>query len=153
MREIYNIGNVKENNVTSLQNFIDNFRKHYNALQAMNINTDTWDLFLVHHLSLKLDIASRTEVESKSSADSILSVADFLKILTDRCRLMHAISESNSSAKSSRGIHHQINSRTLVTTSLICVGCLQANHEISKCDSFRKKNPEILFCNCYDMGT
>lgn len=132
MSDIYNINNVKENCSNSLQQFIDSFLKYYNALKALNLDVSSWDLFLVHHLSEKLDHQTRIQVEQNTPVDNLLTVAEFVDILRKRCRFMNAISCSRSNSSRPKQKSH-----TLVTAaSLKCAACLQADHAIYQCKKF-----------------
>lgn len=150
IKDIYNISNVREDSVTSLQTFIDTFLKFFNALKALNVNVAHWDLFMVHHLSQKLDRQSRTEVEKKSPTDQILTIDEFIKILTNRCRFLNAISQDSGNTSSRTKLYSNRRqsssiSHAMVATSLKCSACLQSDHLIYKCDKFIAQTPEQRF--------
>lgn len=152
IKDIYNIACVREDSVSSLQHFIDTFLKFFNALKALGVDVSNWDLFIVHHLSLKLDNKTRIDVEMKSPVDNLLTIDDFIQILVNRCRFLSAISQpssTNSRPKTTTRFHNASqldkSQRTMVTTSLNCAGCLQSDHIIYKCDNFLAKTPEERF--------
>lgn len=146
MRDIYNISYVKENSISSLQLFIDTFLKHFNALKALGVNVTSWDLFLVHHLCQRLDYHTRKEVEKSSKVDRLMTIDEFIKILTERCRFMNAVSEVRPNPSSSkRPSRHDKDIKSLVTSSFKCPICSRTEHDIYKCKKFLQLTPEEKF--------
>lgn len=60
-----------------LQKFLDKIESNLHSLRALDVNLETWDLLLVHHLSTKLDLKSRKELESMKRLDSNVTYEHF----------------------------------------------------------------------------
>lgn len=73
VRELYDV----ESTARSLQKFLDKIESNLHSLRALDVNLETCDLLLVHHLSTKLDVKSRKELESMKRPDSNVTYEHF----------------------------------------------------------------------------
>lgn len=154
MKRLYDIKKPVENSSSSLQSFLDTVVKHYNALKALKVPVDAWDLFLIHHLCDRLDDSSKIEIITKSPVMDILTFDKFVEILKLRCKILDAKRSSNLNAsntdftnKSSSNTNrsNKFSSHTdrfgkptgvMVAQGLTCVFC-KGNHSLDYCSQFR----------------
>lgn len=149
MKELYYIKPIKkENDAVSLRIFIDNVWKQYNSLKALNIPVEGWDLYLVFHVSELLDPESRKEVELKKTANEIPTIKEILDTLSNRARILEAMSPVNKIKESKQCFPNKLplssnkSSHSLVSTEdsdnknvTKCKYCNE-NHSIFQCNSF-----------------
>ncbi|XP_024872555.1 uncharacterized protein LOC112455085 [Temnothorax curvispinosus] len=119
IKNFYDLKITQEDSASSLQTLIDGVRRNYHALKALKQPVDKWDAFLTYHITIKLDAASRKEIESKAPTDRIQTFEEIMTVLEERVRVLEAIATS-ARAKPERS------SKAFVTTSKVMCGICQA---------------------------
>jgi hypothetical protein len=72
---------VKESHV-ALRSLLDNFQKHFRALENLGEPVQHWDSLLLHLLSNKLDTRTKREWEAAAVANKYSKVDDLKNFLT-----------------------------------------------------------------------
>lgn len=140
-KNLYHLKPVRKDNCpTALREFIESFWKQYNALKALKVPVEHWDLFLTFHISELVDQASRVHIETNKPKDKIPSTKEIMDILSERARILEAISPQADSYKSKtmqynkpKKAHSLIATENLKQT--ICNYC-KKDHSIFKCQPF-----------------
>lgn len=86
--KLYSLNAPKINDPKSLHDFILNIESNVSILNSMGIDTNSWALLLIHHLSTKLDLNTKQELEKFRPADELLTIDSFLKFLKSRIRVL-----------------------------------------------------------------
>ena len=154
MKQLYEIKRPIEGSSSSLQQFVNEIVKHHSSLTALKVPVESWDLFLIHHLSERLDSQSKTVIIKKSSHKELLSFDKFIEILRERCRILDAQKSAQSSntshqpQKSDRTSKVSLDKPTRVMTvqNINCVFCNE-NHTLDHCSKFKdnKISPQTRF--------
>lgn len=92
VKEIYDVPKPVGTS-TSLQKFLDLLESNMNALRSLEVNVEAWDLLLVCHLSEKLDIHSRKELEKTKKPDVNLTYNEFKEFVKSRIRIVSAVED------------------------------------------------------------
>ena len=89
---------------TELRKFVDEARRHIEALRALQEPVDTWDTILIQLLVDKLDKATVREWEMRNNDDTIPTLKELLDFLSHRCSALEAVypTDSNTQAKSNQ---------------------------------------------------
>lgn len=129
-----------------LQRFLDKIESNLHSLRALEVDVSNWDLLLIHHLSTKLDVRSRKELESKKKADENITYEQFKGFLKSRIRILSAMEQVNdfqptstSTPKpQSRRPEFNRNPKSKVFVARESVPCLlcSESHLLFQCKSF-----------------
>lgn len=168
MDRLFNIPKMDIESASTTRKHLDTFTESVRALSALNIPTDQWDVFLVHFLQSRLDIATKRAWDMSLQNDELATFAQLRTFLERRCRSMEAEQNSTPQSKhrpaskptshppphlSSKPNAFHVNSSSTFTSCANCSG----QHNISSCPEFRrmyvglrfKKAKELNLCyNC-----
>lgn len=155
VKALYDVDAMKKDSADSLQKFLDTVEGNLAALRSLDVPVDSWDLLLVHHLSQRMDLSSRKELEKLKSPDEQFTYTEFKDFLKNRIRLLHAISDvsisSNplaTSTPNSTRLRKDFKIKTLLTSTnkerpLSCYICSE-NHVISNCPQIHEKTHDEI---------
>lgn len=137
VKQIFSLPNIVKDSNVSLRGFIDTFQTHFRALKNLNEPVDSWNSIILHLLSEKLDFHTRREWEIKSRDDKKPKIVDFIKFLTDKCKVLEATETKPSTVTRNQGTKKQFAG---VTTSSYknCLYCKGKEHNIYACKDFLK---------------
>ena len=161
---------VISGNVQSVQQLLDNTRSCLSQLNALSVDTTTWNSILVFLTSQKLDLHTRKEWElSLKTSTSIPSIQEMLTFLETTFRALECVQEEkpNKSLSTNRTEHRRkptkmVRAYNAVSTTLDenCP-CCKKRHSLYKCFKFatlsstEKKlmiNKHRLCRNCLGSG-
>lgn len=87
--------NITNESAGALKELMDTSSDCLSALQNLGIDVSTWDIIVIHLLSLKLDAESRKQwelnVATNVSSDSLPTFKEFQRFLTNRYRALEFI--------------------------------------------------------------
>lgn len=95
LQGLYDVSVEKKDDAVSLQKFWDTVELNLAALKSLEAPVDNWNMFLVFHLSQKLDISSRKEFEKVKKNDQFVTFDEFKSFVKNRIRMLSAISNIN----------------------------------------------------------
>lgn len=93
VNELYNIQAPESKSSKDLFNFVARLESCLSFLNSVDINTDNWALLLLCHLSTKLDLDTRKELERQKKPDEFMTMQQFLCFLRARAQLLEAEAE------------------------------------------------------------
>ncbi|XP_059053537.1 uncharacterized protein LOC131847863 [Achroia grisella] len=144
--------NITYESSNTLKELLDTSNECINALTNLGLQTETWDIIIIHILSLKLDTESRKLWESRlsDSTESLPTYKQFSEFLNQRFRSLEFLdTRLTKSIIKTKALH--------VTEIMKCPFCSD-NHRLSNCKKFVKEEPEARrsfvqtqgFCfNCF----
>lgn len=171
IQAIFNIDTIHRESSLSLRNMIDTVNKNLRSLNTLKIDTQNWDLLLIHIATNKLDpITDRKWKEEINKTKDLPTLKDFLDFIKGRAELLetinnpnhHEIKRRHSEPVSARPRSFVANFRPSVnaTSTFSCPLC-KGDHAIHVCPSFRslstqgkldKVNKLKLCVNCLRRG-
>lgn len=137
--KLLNQKNIQAESASALRELLDTSTDCLTALTNLGIDISSWDVIVVHILSLKLDIDSRKawEMNVTGSVDTeeLPSFEQFQQFLTSRFRALEFL-EPNLSYISNKSI---IEPKAMHVTTISCLYCNEY-HKLGKCKQFSKQN-------------
>ncbi|CAH2092544.1 unnamed protein product [Euphydryas editha] len=135
--------NATSESASFLKELIDTSSDCLNALTNLGINVSTWDIIVIHLLSIKLDSESRKQWELNVTmnvpSDSLPTFSQFKDFLTSRYRALEFIEPKHVNKQINSNIKSNIsNPKVLHTTGvtrLLCELCGE-EHKLSFCKKF-----------------
>ncbi|CAH2092373.1 unnamed protein product [Euphydryas editha] len=135
--------NATSESASFLKELIDTSSDCLNALTNLGINVSTWDIIVIHLLSIKLDSESRKQWELNVTmnvpSDSLPTFSQFKDFLTSRYRALEFIEPKHVNKQINSNIKSNIsNPKVLHTTGvtrLLCELCGE-KHKLSFCKKF-----------------
>lgn len=138
--------NLNNESAVGLKELLDNTNDCLKALSNLGINVESWDIIVIHIITLKLDPESRKEWEfnitKHNSSEELPTFIQFAEFLTNRYRALEFLDgKSNSGSKGQS--HQNSNSNTNKISSLHvadiqCSLCAEP-HRLSNCKQFVQK--------------
>lgn len=139
-----------------LKEFIDTTSECLSALTNLGIDVSTWDIIIIHLLSLKLDPETRKEWElhiaKTVDSDCLPTYGQMKDFLYDRFRALECIEPKHVSKRSSENVRHSQNissSKVLHTTNVQKMSCEFCGEEHKLC--FCKKFANVDYENRRDF--
>lgn len=154
------INSIAKESLEDISTFINKISATVNALQAMNLGVNIFELIIVQSLTSKLDSNTATLWKQKLSNDCLPNFTDFIHFLEDRRKLLQNITinaeltnpnhskviKNNKHIKSiDSKVHSHHNKRNYQTyhadvkTNVKIVQCIicKANHPLHMCNEFK----------------
>ncbi|KAL0870822.1 hypothetical protein ABMA27_005746 [Loxostege sticticalis] len=136
--------NIINESASSLKDLIDTTNDCLASLTNIGVDVGSWDVMIIHILTLKLDPETKRQwefhVSNNSSADELPTYANFKEFLTNRYRALEFLdSGSNSVKKSQTQSNPPVNKmNALHVTHVKCLYCSEA-HTLAFCKQFAKE--------------
>lgn len=92
--ELYNIESPSPKNAKSLCNFVTRIESCRSFLSTVGIDIEQWSLLLLLHLSTKLDLETRKEVERNKKPNELMKVDQFLNVIKARAQMLEMENEA-----------------------------------------------------------
>nr|XP_049703353.1 uncharacterized protein LOC126056028 [Helicoverpa armigera] len=135
--------NLTSESAFGLKELIDNTNDCLKALVNLGIDVKTWDIIVIHIITLKLDPESRKQWEfnitSNNSPEELPTFAQFTEFLTNRYRALEFLDNKPGSSSKGQsnysGNTNKVNS--LHVTGIQCP-CCSESHKLSFCKQFYK---------------
>lgn len=130
---------TKLNNV-ALREFVTKIKKHVNALNALKVPTESWDIILVYVFSHKLDSETHKAYEFENKGLELPTLKVFLDFLEQRSLALERVAATAEKPRSTKMLSHVTNSTISETNTQRqnCLFCKFSNHSIYKCFKFVK---------------
>ncbi|KAL0859557.1 hypothetical protein ABMA27_010699 [Loxostege sticticalis] len=140
LKSLFSQQNIVNESASSLKELLDTTDNCLSALKNIGIDTNSWDVWIVHILTQKLDVESRRQWEFHASFNSVeLPTYDqFRSFITKRYRAMEFLDPMfNSNEKR----HVSVNKLTSmhVTNIVSCKFCSE-EHKLSFCQKFKNES-------------
>jgi hypothetical protein len=142
---------IRKGDSQTLRQLINHVATHTNAIQALSLNTNMADLIVNHLLLSVLDIETCRDWEIFKSGQDILSTADLIKFLGDKCKALELtqINQPNTAfttnPRGTQPLGKKVShSRCRVNIKLQCLQCKEP-HKLYKCHNFLKLQPKQRF--------
>ena len=141
LKRLFSQRNIVNESANSLKELIDTTNDCLSGLSNLGINVESWDVIVIHILTLKLDPETRRQwefnVTNSNSTDELPSFQQFKDFLTNRYRAMEFLdSRSNTYNKpqvSNNNYNLPVNKfKSLHVTKLQCPFCME-EHKLSFC--------------------
>ncbi|KAF2888756.1 hypothetical protein ILUMI_17417, partial [Ignelater luminosus] len=89
---ILSLPTIKQESASLLRAFLDTIQKNMRSLQALEINTSSWDTLLTYICAQKFDLDTKHEWESSTPDKNIFpTLKEFTDFLLRRCQLLEKI--------------------------------------------------------------
>lgn len=132
IKVILDTPSIIKGNSTELREFLTQIRQHLNALRALQLPVEHWDLILIYILSQKLDFHTHKAFELQKSSSELPNLTDFLTFLEKRCLALETVFKPDPKTKP-RVTHISSN---YPIQKVKCIYCKLENHTIYKCTKF-----------------
>ncbi|KAF2898260.1 hypothetical protein ILUMI_07916 [Ignelater luminosus] len=89
---ILSLPTIKQESAIPPRTFLDTIQKNMRSLQALEINTSSWDTLLIYICAQKFDLDTKREWESSTSDTNIFpTLKEFTDFFLRRCQLLEKI--------------------------------------------------------------
>lgn len=136
--------NVAENS-SAIKGLLDTTMECLNGLKNLGVDVQSWDIIVIHIVSLKLDVESRKQWETKiSSHDKLPSLIEFRDFLEARSRALEFLDSKESRPRplfNKPKVHHIVNTDNNANVNESCPYCKES-HKIANCKQFAKQGYE-----------
>ena len=89
---IMKLPSLASENTIQLRQIVDTAKCNLEALKAMNVHTDTWDLMIIYILVNKLDNKTKREWELQVSSKELPTLQQLYSFLEHRCNALESVS-------------------------------------------------------------
>ena len=96
-------------NTNQLRQIVDTTKCNLEALKAMNLHTETWNLMIIYILFRKLDNKTKREWELQISSKELPTLQQLYSFLEHRCNALESVShrpKAKNQGKLVTGKHH-----------------------------------------------
>lgn len=146
--------NITNESAGALKELMDTSSDCLSALQNLGIDVSTWDIIVIHLLSLKLDAESRKQwelnVATNVSSDSLPTFKEFQRFLTNRYRALEFIEPKQPHKPTTFNSKAPINNNKFTNTKVLhatnvskmsCEFCGE-EHKLCYCKKFASQDFE-----------
>ncbi|CAH2099366.1 unnamed protein product [Euphydryas editha] len=164
IQALFNIEPLVKESAKSLRHLIDMVNKNLRALNTLGLQTEHWDMLIIHIISNKLDSVTNREWEThRCKFKELPSLDNFNAFLRHRSDLLETLETTNTKRKQgevSNNRHKSLVVNSHSSKSFICPLC-QNNHAIYNCSKFKSFSVEArlqkakllkLCLNCLRQG-
>ncbi|XP_026745741.1 uncharacterized protein LOC113507087 [Trichoplusia ni] len=127
---------------SQLKGLLDTTTECLNNFNNLNIDTGSWDPFLIYLLVQKMDSETHKNWEEhayKEESENLPTWSDFKKFLESKYRTLE-LTNQNSTSRDTKIIKERSCHVASPVTEKVCVMCKE-NHSLSHCKEFCKKEP------------
>lgn len=163
IQSLLDIDTIMKESSTSLRSMVDTINKNLRALNTLKINTENWDVLIIHIASSKLDtISSRAWKEHINFCKELPTLDKFITFLKGQADLLESLERTGARRRHSEPINAK--TRSFITnsssTTMKCNYCKQP-HPIYQCLKFKslalhakmQKVKQLNLCaNCLRQG-
>lgn len=146
LKRLFSQKNIVNESASALKELIDTTNDCLSTLQNIGINVDSWDVVVIHILTLKLDIESRRQWEFKISetnlSDELPTYKQFKEFLTNRYRAIEFL-DSRSTVGNIKNVTNSNTKSMHITRNFKCPFCSEGGHKLSYCKTFCKEPVEF----------
>ncbi|XP_045458533.1 uncharacterized protein LOC123668885 [Melitaea cinxia] len=138
-----------------LKNLIDTTNDCLSSLTNLGIDVSTWDIIIIHILTLKLDPESRKQwefsVTNNNTSDELPTFKQFTEFLTNRYRDLEFLDSKPTPVNRNINVQNNSNNTSKVNTLKTfhassfknqCAFCKDNNHSIINCTLFSRETVE-----------
>ncbi|KAG5864460.1 hypothetical protein JTB14_015331 [Gonioctena quinquepunctata] len=139
---------VQKENSFSMRDFITKIKQHFNALKAMSVPIDSWDLILVYIFSNKLYFHTHKAYELERDSAKTPKLEEFLEFIDKRCSALESVSQSENKSRSNKSpnqtrsqqVSHTVTNNSSRSSKAnivqLCIYCKGKTHSIYRCSQF-----------------
>lgn len=127
---------VTKGNQSALRDFIVKIKQHYNALAALEVPVQHWDLILVHIMSSRLDFHTHRVYELERDPLVLPTFKTFVNFLEKRCLALETLAPESKQKITAKSYHLVSDGNTSNTGKCLC--CDLNYHPIYRCNKFGK---------------
>ncbi|KAL0810400.1 hypothetical protein ABMA28_010544 [Loxostege sticticalis] len=140
LKNLFSQQNIVNESACSLKELLDTTDNCLSALKNIGIDTNSWDVWIVHILTQKLDVESRRQWEFHASCNSVeLPTYDqFRSFITKRYRAMEFLDPMFNSNDKRHVSVNKITSKH-VTNIVSCNFCSK-KHKLNCCGKFKRES-------------
>lgn len=134
LKRLFNQRNVAIDSASGLKELLDTTSECLGALSNLGIDVSTWDILIIHMLSLRLDPDARKQWElqaTSTASKSLPTFEQFKEFLTNRFRALEFI---DTGSRPNKGQNIQ-RPKSFIATSSLCKIC-NSNHRLGSCKKF-----------------
>ncbi|XP_052753699.1 uncharacterized protein LOC128201271 [Galleria mellonella] len=140
---ILNLPTLAQLSLKNLTKFVYTIKENTQALNALNIDTKSWDFLLLHIILRKLSLELRSKFESQVDARSIPSFNNLITFLENQLYILENLNTCTHKASTSSSLT-VVESKQLNKNKpyMVVCPCCQENHSIYHCSKFDAMTPE-----------
>lgn len=127
-------------NTTQLRQIVDTTKCNLEALKAMNLHTDTWDLMIIYILVQKLDNKTKREWELQIASKELPTLLQLYNFLEHRCNALESVAHRPKTTDT-RQNNDRKPSHSYLSIKSNCEVCKET-HSTSQCNTFRQLSNE-----------
>ncbi|CAH0726760.1 unnamed protein product, partial [Brenthis ino] len=138
--------NITSESANCLKNLIDTTNDCLSSLTNLGINASTWDIIIIHILTLKLDSESRKQwefsVTNNNSSEELPTFNQFSEFLTNRYRALEFLDTKSATVTKNSQYNNNVNKfRTFIASAnkIQCAFCSE-DHRIIHCNNHSAKS-------------
>ncbi|KAL0818485.1 hypothetical protein ABMA28_008940 [Loxostege sticticalis] len=145
LKKLLSQRNIVGESANMLKGLIDTTTDCLSALTNIGVDVTSWDILIIHLLTLKLDEDSRKEwelyISNNSELDELPKFTQFKDFLTKRYRALEFLEPKSSVSYKAQNVQFQnVNKpRVFHAVELKCEFCSE-NHKIGNCKKFAKED-------------
>ncbi|XP_063827877.1 uncharacterized protein LOC135077272 [Ostrinia nubilalis] len=145
--------NVTCESASGLKGLMDTTNDCLSSLSNIGIDTSTWDVLVIHIITLKLDLESKRQWEFSimdNNSSELPTYGQFEEFLKNRYRALEFLSSESKPIPNKTLPISQI--KTMHVTTLVCPFC-KKEHKLSTCQAFRDTSVELRreFVACHNV--
>jgi len=133
---IMKLPSLASENINQLRLIVDTTKCNLEALKAMNLHTDTWDLMIIYILVNKLDNKTKREWELQISSKELPTLQQLYSFLEHRCNALESVSP-RPKPNETKPTNDRKTSHSYLSVKLTCEVC-KDSHPTSQCNTFKQ---------------
>jgi len=137
---IMKLPSMTTENTNQLRQIVDTTKCNLEALRAMNVHTETWDLMMIYILVHKLDNKTKRQWELQISSKELPTLQQLYSFLEHRCNALESVSPRPKTSEL-RQTSDRKPSHSYLSVKLTCEVCKEA-HPTSQCNTFKQMSNE-----------
>ena len=137
---IMKLPSLATENTTQLRQLVDTTICNLEALKAMNLHTETWDVMIIYILVHKLDNKTKREWELQIASKEIPTLQQLYNFLEHRCNALESVSHRPKATETRQNNDRKL-SHSYLSIKLNCEVCKES-HSTSQCNTFRQLSNE-----------
>ena len=137
---IMKLPSVVTENTNQLRQIVDTTKCNLEALKAMNLHTETWDLMIIYILVHKLDNKTKREWELQISSKELPTLQQYYNFMKHRCTALESVSP-RTKPNEPKQHNGRKPSHAYLSIKLTCEVCKES-HPTSQCNTFKQWSSE-----------
>lgn len=146
MKAFFELNLIQKDSHVSMRNLIDSSTQHLRALESLGVPVQSWDVFVIYHLSSRLDPVTRKEWETFSLTlpTDTPSVSEFTSFLNKHCQVLENIGSIRPTTQNKFVHKNQKSSNFAITNTQTLISCIlcKGDHQIYNCQQLLKLSPQ-----------